>query len=387
MSFIEGVREAARQYLCEALDGTNNLAGLYSRYFNPLTGNLLLNGRNYIRASLCGLPPEDLPENPPFLGGQCLTLYSITTRVRARRFTDPPGVFSVDQTTVRSPYGGRIGNAFIQETATQFIPVLNVQSGDAFVPVGSFLKAVFAEVQIQIISVSRLDGLPDNCGNLPTPIEPSPVPLPPVTIPVPYTDPDGITFFIPVAFAAGFIYVNADGELNVPITINVDGRLNMTGNFNFNGGDIKINIGGGGNGGSPSDGPGGGGDGGGPAGPDPDDPPPPPTGENPPPPPERDQPGKKILVGVYTALRIDNQQGITTIFQAGTNPDIRVPNLGFVNFSYQVAEGVSAWSEDIPIKNLSQVIFASDRLPCLDFGFTLRRGVSGRVIPLFKLTS
>jgi hypothetical protein len=265
--------------------------------------------------------------------------------------------------------------------------VFVVEGGSVRVPVGSFNRTVYEEVLHDVLSVSRLDGLPDDCGNPPPVIDPSPVPLPPETIPIPYTDPSGVTVFIPVAFAAGFIYINASGEFNIPVTVNVDGRLNLNGNFNFNGGDIRINIGGGGNGGSPGEGPGGGGDGGGPGGLDPGGEQPSDPIDPPPPPPVRDQPGKKILVGVLCNLRIDDGSAISTIFQGGSNPDIQVPNLGFVNFAYQVAEEGSAWGSDIPIKNLYTVLFAEDRLPCTDFGFTLRSGVSGRVLPLFKFTS
>jgi hypothetical protein len=114
---------------------------------------------------------------------------------------------------------------------------------------------------------------------------------------------------------------------------------------------------------------------------------PPAPPESPPPPPPRDQPGKQVLVGVFCSLQIVDGRNISTIFQSGQNPDIRVPNLGFVNFAYQVSTDRTAWGEDIPIKNLSQVIFAEDDLPCTSFGFTLKPGVTGSVTPVFKLTS
>lgn len=387
MTFQENLKAGMRQYLCTALDGTANLAGLYSRLFNPVTGDLLLQGRNFIRATLCDRPPEDLPEDPPFEGGQCLVTYRVTTRTRARLISNNSASFDYDLTRTTQPYIGRITGTRVDFEPPFIVPKVVHNSGNNAEGVDGLPDTVFKDVEVRIVSVSRIDNLPDNCGNPPSPIDPSPVPLPPQTIPIPYTDPNGVTVFIPVAFAAGFIYINADGEFNIPVTINVDGRLNLNGTFNFNGGDIRINIGGGGNGGSPGEGPGGGGDSGGPGGLDPGGEQPADPIDPPPPPPERDQPGKKILVGVLCNLSIDDPSSISTIFQEGSNPDIQVPNLGFVNFAYQVGTDISAWGSDIPIKNLFSVLFAENSLPCTDYGFTLRQGVTGRVIPLFKYTS
>jgi len=152
--------------------------------------------------------------------------------------------------------------------------------------------------------------------------------------------------------AFGYAQVNVNGQLTIPVSVQVDLNpvVNFNGEFNLQTGDLNINLG----------------DPGNPAGsngscnndpaPNPDIPDPtlplPPSDPIPPSDPVRPE-RRKVLRGcqVITTVLAGKQ---TEIVQE-TNPEIYAPAIGYVNFLVQVGNR-TGWTADIPVKNTNQII-------------------------------
>lgn len=378
-TFREAISTAARTLLCAQLGNLANLADIFSDLTEPAPVSsqyaFIANGFRLA----CNREPNAPPPTPPALnGGQCQALYRVTFNMipsggQWRNFVVSP----TEPRPVSADFWGPISNLRMERTA--FSPPDNVSTwspaitrftngteppgssgnprNDTIFLTGQAVQPATAVVTITNVEVTRLDGLPDNCG--------SPPPTPPFGVPTPdyrntqtnitYRNEDGIDITIPVGFFFANAFIDANLDVNIPVHVTINFDVSFPINFNISTGGISFNFGGGAN--NPD------------GSPPPAPPPPPPrtptpdgfeTEEPPPPPPpdpefedEEEPPptGRdRVIRGVIvTASSVDSNR-IGVIFQSGGNPDIRIPGLGFVSFKIQVGSSV-AWTNDIPVKN------------------------------------
>ena len=111
--------------------------------------------------------PVSAPYTPPFTGGQCLTQYRITWS----SFFEDNTPFQSNQQIVLN--GAFVGVKFFESSSTY------PNSGWYFVSQSGTARNFVTNnptVKIVVQSVVRVDGLADNCGNLPNPNTPPAIP-------------------------------------------------------------------------------------------------------------------------------------------------------------------------------------------------------------------
>ena len=152
--------------------------------------------RNTLYA-LCGAVPDDDDEalNPPeFQGGQCETMYRVDGDYRVRYVQAASGVeVTTNPLQVNGDFiqvGGPVSGFRAELTQNSIQIYLDGNPGALLAGIG--VIASEAEVVQPNITLTRLDGQPDDCGNPPS----SPVPLPPnfspeVPVNVPIQPPGG----------------------------------------------------------------------------------------------------------------------------------------------------------------------------------------------------
>lgn len=357
-AFDEGVQTAFCQALPSAISGGLMFTALTATTGAGAAGGLAVSaGAAIAYATFCNreLPPEDFPE-PAFAGGQCSGVQYRVKTFQSFEYSTPArpsgtqgqenivtgAISSIRFYVDNPPDGTRL--EIISEGGTYSARV-NTSSGAGGSP-GIYTYTVLPTV------IERVDGLPDTCGN-PAPVIP---PIPPgantVNQPVTYNNYQGDTVTNNYGFTFGYAQFNANGTVNVPVSVRVNAnpRFDFTGNVNLNSGDFNINLG------DPANPIGGGGD----SAPDvvppedtPDLPPDLPPSD-PVPPVEPDKPERrKILRGcIVTTTVIPSNQ--TEIFQS-ENPNIYVPDLGFISFLVQVGNK-TAWTQQIKVNNIRQII-------------------------------
>lgn len=233
----------------------------------------------------------------------------------------------------------------------------------------------FGETQI-----IRCDGLPDNCG------DPVPTPPPPNywIVPVSFSYEDNSNNI--VAFDNGNVdfsipYFDIDGELNVDArvivddpTLNIPVELNFT--LNLGDGTVRTNPRAdagkdprkGGSGGDKN--------------PSKDLPEEVPEDGNPDSDNNRPPGRSRILSGVVVITSGDLDASRTQIFQ-DENPDIFVPDLGHINFLYSLNGGITAWGEDIKIKNSRHFIPVPYEFGAIDVKGTPSAGLTQDLIKVY----
>jgi len=156
-------------------------------------------------------PPEGSP--PGFTGGQCETMYDVS--IQATEFDGAPNCNgSQANTTIRVQ--GPISDVFVRNEDLPNDPndfrtfIIVSAAGGERVALSSFTDIGCSGYVIDSVSVSRVDGQPDNCGDPPSgPIAPTPnYPRPPTF------NPDGSVTANP-----------STGDL----TINIDARTDIDG--------------------------------------------------------------------------------------------------------------------------------------------------------------
>jgi hypothetical protein len=260
-----------------------------------------------------------------------------------------------------------------------------------------------------IISVTRLDGLPDDCGEPGHPIlppAPPPVPVPP-DIDLPVTPPGGgpdVDFnFSP---RVGPVFIGVGGGLFIPVNvringpnINVDAPVSIPVNISLP--DLNINFPGqGGGGGAPDN----------PSAPAPPGPPPRPIPGpprpiccDPRPEPGEDEPvdspgpgptpppGRRLLGLIVRSSVQAGNQNATEIGQGGGDRNLFVPRLANVYFEV-VAENssgqpVASSTTAIPIQVLRQYVPAPESVNVAGWRVAVEPGVSAVVTPLYIQTN
>ena len=324
---------------------------------------------------MCNREPPALPA-PPFTGGQCAYEYNVTIYRGLLKNGQPTRGYP-DFYTVR---GFGPVNGLYLETLTNGDVALRISWASAQPALGvAFTSQGEAWVSYYISNIARVGGGPDNCGN-PPPVIPTPAPnyrTQPINITYQNNTNNNVTLTGNFTFAGPTI--NLNGDIIVPVRLNIDGpTLNIKGEYNVNNTSLSLdftNI---------NYGPG--------TKPNPDSfrspddtptvPPDVPTPVLPPSPnTPNDNSTRVIRAVIVTVTEIPDEFGV--IFQ-DDNPDIFIPNLGFVNFQVAVGSAV-ALTVDLPVKNKRNLIVCPWEGGALAVRGTPRSGVEWTLSPVYAI--
>lgn len=358
----QSLSSAVRNGFCQALPGVVTGALLFtalsaSTAVGAAAGLAVAGGAAAIYGLGCNRPlPDGAFPAPPFSGGQCPIDYRVeyafeySINYDASTPTYTPGTSTIN--FVPGPISG--ARAIIAPNRSTGNIVIDRAGGTTAGFGTSGAPGTIDIRNVRITSVTpQSGGTPDNCGSLP-PQVPSGITIDDSTVTnnITYTNNDGVDVTVPVVLAFGYANVDINGELNIPVAVQLDLNpvVNFNGQFNLRTGDFNVNLG------NPDSPFGGNGPCGGDPVPDPDQPDPtlplPPS--DPIPPSNPDRPIKrKILRGCRVVTTVLN--GKQTELNQVDNPDIYIPAIGYVNFLVQIGEG-TAWTADIAVKNTNQII-------------------------------
>lgn len=348
-SFNERIGETIREGVCLVLGVPGNFEDYLSQYvvarFNPARPLLDTAYRN-----LCNREPPPEPE-PEYTGGQCPVgyYYAVTYEYNTVASGEPVWNPGTKSNYSGFPVIGPMGN-FYHDTDTLYWATGNPDNPIIIASVGGGRPFNEKIRNWEVVSLNRADGAPDSCGD-PPPIIPPPAPqYNDIDAPFTYIDNSGNEVDIDLNFTFGSPLVDFDGELNIPIRINFpDVNIPINGNltvnkpeFNFNFGDSNYPPTRSPNG-SDYDTP-------------TDTPDPPPDVPDPVQPPDPTNPGvetvRSIKAVLVTVTDIGNSASLIT---QGDNPDIYIPNLGYVQFLCQIGSR-AGWTSDIAVKNRRNLI-------------------------------
>lgn len=323
-SFADGIRQGIRNTYCSSLRTTEQFWGNFPSLLRPQPIAALA---RFWSGQYCNSDdpiPEFLDPQPEL--GQCAGVQYTVCASALNNFGNPVN-------TCRTGIGPFFGLSIIPIGGQG-----NVNLGFEFAGGRSnwlTLSAQAGENSIEastIDDVTRTDGLPDDCGDIPDPL-PQPQPIE-TTTNITYGDNNEFSLTTPIFFLP--VINNFNGQLQIPFrlpNINIRGNINVTPD-----GEIDLDF-------------------------DFPDPIPRPDGDDilPEPEPEdgdeipeepEDEPnetGDPPILAIFGKITTTNRTRATTIFQPGA-PNIIAPRAGIVRFRIATGSG-SAWSSDIPIKN------------------------------------
>jgi hypothetical protein len=359
--FGESVRNALTNDLCLALEvterGVSIGANVYRRVgLGGVAGGADAAAQFWRNASnlFCDRPPENIDDLGvgPLVGGQCPGVsYSVQANgTRRVNSSSPLTNWSINNSNATGPLEVRAvtqspGSVTVGSQLFGNGQPLNglgiISSGDLNNP---------PESTILSMTVTRNDGQPDDCGNVPRVLpdyDPDDFTRP---LPVTYDGPGGSQLTVNPTVTYGPTSITNGNEYTVPVSLDFGTDGPLIGEINISTGDINF-----GSGNSNDDG-------------DNNAPVELPPGE------DSDIPGVEII-GVRATSGVDLQifqnQRIT---QTGGNPTIYGPRLANVAFQYELPSGDLAWGVDIPIKNTDQVVFSDG--PAVDVKGTPELGVT-----------
>lgn len=374
-NFFNSLSDALLSTYCQFLDTMNGIWGPYARalWGEDSAIGAFLTGE-YASRMLCNRPSD--PPAPPFEGGQCEVQYDISYNATDQPNDDAP----VNRSGVLRVWGPIYGfkydvwPGYGNPKSGYWVRCHGLAPSTGRLPEPTWVNVTrtifspgrFQDLDAVVTDISRVDGLPDDCGTLPP--APDPEDNVPYTfdIDLTYQDNDGIDVTIPLVFAFGFAYLDTDFNLKIPVSINLNPNFNFnpTLNFNFNAdidvGNNTINYG---PPRPPNTPP--------PGAPKPPKYQPPPSNlppgadvEPPPPPPDipdpdededEDEPYPRVIVGAIVTMQ--NGSAVETASELGQNdnPNIRFPDVGLVSFQIRSRYG-AGWTEDIRVKNDRQFI-------------------------------
>jgi len=419
VTFREALGGAARLFLCTALDQLANANDLFSDLLAPFPA-----ARRYADLAqairlVCNREPEAQPEFPEFEGGQCPVLYNYFLSAQPNngqwfsfviggdQGTDPRaaigqvwGPVTEFRLVGREPVVGGDGSIFQGWNIRFFCRgVVGVSQGQlpfeqpqiVEVDTSWITRNASAGVRTLQALLARVDGQPDNCGDPPAEYPPPAPGYNQQQTNITYQNNDGVDVTIPVGFFLAQAFFNANLELEIPVYATINFGVSFPINFNVSTGGISFNFNSGTNNpdGSPTA----------PPGPPPASAPRPPdfTTQNPPPPPppepefedeeeEPDPRGRNVIRGaIVTAITVDDGE-IGAIFQEGGNPDIRIPDLGHINFKIQVGQSTS-WTNDIKVKNERAFIPCPWEGGAVDVSGSPRPGVNWDITAVYAKSS
>lgn len=313
-----GIAAALIALRCQLISDDPYVLGSVSSVI-PATRPAFLRALNETRR-LIGCPPAGDPQEPAgaFSGGQCA---GVGYTVNVAGTANPPGGSGMATRSGVGPVGGMcfqdagFGNVSI---GVQFVDGCQISGA------GQALTVPSVQSSWQIVSITRDDGLPDDCGNPPGIYPPPTNVFQDVDVTYKIEGDTNVTVTIPFIFAP--ITANFDGTLRIPFNFDFGG-FEFSGDINLPDFNVTINP--------PRVPPGSGedltGEG--------DDEP---GGTVPPAP-----PGEKIIGIVVNATDIDST--VVSSYSGPYDRPILVPRLGSIKFAYSIGTS-TFFSSDIDIK-------------------------------------
>lgn len=357
--WAESVAAASRDVVCSALATNEALAGWIDAVWRTNWNGSLASA---VRRGFCSNPsaPPDPSDYIQFTGGQCP---GVTYRVQAdyqfapspaTGFPGPEG--SLDDTiegpiTYQNPFTvpdgepnqGFKGVAWIGSNGDRVSVIINPSGFDG--------------VSVSNVSITREDGLPDDCGNPPPqipPYEPSPI-----SRDVTYVNNEGNQVTENYNFTLN-APVLVGGNIFAPVTIagndfELEAEITLDGEFEFNfgdepGGDTVTD-------GEPPD-----------SAIDDDEP-------------ESDDPR---IIAVLVSSTVDTDVAGTTLIAQTDNPDVYVPDLGLISFRIAVSDGFTGWTSDERVKNVRQYIPCPAPQGAVEVKGSPRPGVTWALTPVYS---
>lgn len=378
-SFVRAIDDALGTSVCVALRPFTT---------NPLSSFSTPDFQDFYRRN-CNLEPPP-PPPPPFSGGQCPGIPYIVLAFIANAL---PGSFGSDRNNAGFTTNNAVRSITTRLTGANDSQTLKfwqlvVTDIDGAEYVWGFTTNFNDDPGVGNIRISRVDGLPDTCGNPPPP-PPPPFPIEVDPFEVTYDDDDGnpVTInFSPVVYApvsvgngwripVSLTYNNP--VLNIPVRVRVNIRFDRDGDGNSRPvsdpeteGDRRPPTGDGD------------GDGSGrqpedystpdyvPVNPDtqPDNEPEPPLDDCPATRP-RPQNQVRVIRGVVVSV-VNPGSRTSTIFPgSGGGLPIYAPGCGWIQFRVAINGFQTAWLSDIPVKNGRNVIPVPWEGGAVDWGF------------------
>lgn len=374
-TFLEELSETIRTGFCTVANVAQDFgltAGVSAGYRGAFVSvNLLRLGQRLV----CNREPAP-GYDPPFTGGQCPVNYSIVVDiyacVTAGCGTDP----NLGVGTYLGPILAVTG-AF--KPGSGWGVYITTPSGTPFFTISSAGPTAYVSWDAVNIRCTRVDGLPDNCGNPSPQLPPSEPGDRTTTTTLTYTDNSSDDHSFDVTLRYGDINFNSNGDLTIPVRITYEDNgspATFNANLSLTTGDISFNLGNSNYGVNGS------------TNPDkygtPEAPDIPPDVETPVTPPssnDDETETTKVLAGVIVTVTA-NSSDATEIFQTD-NPSIYAPNLGYVNFSLAF-QGTTAWSVDYPVKNYRCFIPSPLEGSAIDVKGTPRVGVTWSLTPVYS---
>lgn len=385
--FWESLENAIRGSFCSILNTGYDAYRFTRNTFGgvDLGGGALMGA---LKGRYCNNPAPPPPVPPPFTGGQCCDVpYTVTGSYTycgrqggtgtTCQFGQDPITEQFSATVLGKVTGFSTGTFNGVENSIRFTRV-DCQ-GQTQEGVLINLGSTNILLGYSIGNLVRADGQPDTCGDPPPELPPEEPGWNERNPDVTYVNNDGVDVTVPVGLAFGYINVDVNADLNIPVNVNVGG-IDVNLNFDLSTGGISIgptnNYFGDrrpGSRGSDFLPP-----------PDQDIPDPPPNFPPPAAPldPEAEELERVIVAAVVTTTSIDTGK-VSTFFQE-ENPDISIPNLGYIQFLCRVGYVDSAWTEDIPVKNRRQVIYCPWPGGAVKVAGTSRPGVEWVITPLYS---
>jgi hypothetical protein len=395
--FREGVGNALGQLACSSSRAYRTLTQDVP-LANALIGGAIPQLGSYLMERLfCNKDPI----SDPFTPGNCDYGYNVTVRIRISGSPTPGdnrdlSIFwqkwgPIGTATYRRVEEGEIGGRqllFIDATDRGFVADGQPQAYGKREIAGPISFHALATCVILGITATPIDPNADlNCGGNP--------PVPPYqpedhTYPININfDIDSVSYNLPFTAVVGLFYVDADLNLKMPVTFDIDPTFNanltfapkFTATLNLTTGNTEINWFEGDGGPPPNQLP--------PSSDSPpitrpdNQPPSPPDGIDSPPSDPDDVEAGRILIAVLVTVTQAAPNRVTKIFQDG-NPDIYAPNLGFVSFAYRTSGGAVGWTNDIPVKNLRAYIPAPVQTGAVEVRGTPGPGVTWALTPVYR---
>lgn len=378
--FKETLESAVVESFCRVTAPNTQLLRTFADAFGSNPGLTVPAYVGEVAYSLVCDKRPDPPLPPPFSGGQCQTLYQVTSQATLE-LTAPPSQETVQRTDVLP--GAIYGIAQKLEGSSDIIYITHRATDGSLGVFNVFgtTRPAGKWTSYQIISVVRVDGQPDDCGN------PSSFPRLPPPQPgemsdnttINWTDINGDTITNNLNINIGSAYIDVQANVQIPIEVNIDARATINATINVSTGGISITPPGGslptGKPGSPGGGTG--------SGTGVDTAPPSSPIPDPPDPPD---PTKSIVGAIVTVIS-DSKGRATQIIQKD-NPDIYAPNLGFIQFLVRIGNGTTtAWTSDIPVKNVRNLIPCPWEFGAIDVRGTPQPGVEFDITPVYESTT
>ena len=378
VSFGDAIKAQSRVVMCNLLGGPYSvpyLGGTPNPDINSLQKRI--NGaRKYFCNESDEIQPEDIvfEDQPelPYSGGQCFTDYSVTWAIEATRNDGQKVIVNSGTAIVPGPveqFTQLIENPPYFPVGTVYVFRVLDRNGNAGgrgtnVNVSDTPGGADSVVSTRwkTFEVTRLDGQPDNCGSqpIPPPVIPPYIPTP-IIVNIEYEDGDNITINEDVTFNIFAPIVLVGGAIIAPITVtgndfSLVGEMQLNGELNV---EFKPEFNFGPRGQVDTE---------------------PPDPDAPYPQPERPEGSRSIVGAIVTATTVSSRPA-TQIGQDG-NPDIFAPRVGNLAFYIATDKG-SAWTSDIPIKNVRQYVPCPSSFGAVDVAATAEPGWALNVEPVW----